>query len=178
MPANVHDLICGSTLFALANGNPIPRSRTGSTKAEDLAQLSAKLHCLFGISVHITGELEPISIHPYARARVYDLRRYTRDTFWGPFKDDGSVDVDWEKMEAIMIVLDYNHLKFCHRTQSPLEPSWKTPFHGASPYSYVPAKHVGYAVEEPTELELKDPYNITGTWMRVSMHTTPTGDIH
>jgi hypothetical protein len=24
-------------------------------------------------------------VHPYARSRVYDLRRYTQSNMWGPF---------------------------------------------------------------------------------------------
>ena len=72
-----------------------------------------------------------------------------------------------------MIILDYNFQNFCNRTDCAMEPSWKTPFHGATPYSYVPAFHCAFDPEVPTELELKDPYNITGTWMRVSIHQDP-----
>lgn len=77
-------------------------------------------------------------IHPYARARVYDLRKYTDLTSWGPFLDDTSQGVDWEKMEAIMIVLHYN-LTFVSIREGgkfPL-PMWEKPFLGVTPYSHV-----------------------------------------
>lgn len=52
----------------------------------------------------VDGALE---IHPFARSRVYDLRRYRAANFWGPFMDDGSGRIDWEKVESIFIVLGY-----------------------------------------------------------------------
>lgn len=52
----------------------------------------------------VDGALE---IHPYARSRVYDLRRYRAANFWGPFMDDGSGRIDWEKVQSIFIVLGY-----------------------------------------------------------------------
>lgn len=52
----------------------------------------------------VAGALE---IHPYARSRVYDLRRYRAANFWGPFMDDGSGRIDWEKVQSIFIVLGY-----------------------------------------------------------------------
>jgi hypothetical protein len=54
-------------------------------------------------------------LHPYARSRVYDLRRYTAANMWGPFTDDGSARVDWEKVQAIMIDLAYNHRMYTAR---------------------------------------------------------------
>lgn len=59
-------------------------------------------------------------VHPYARSRVYDLRRYTHANMWGPFLDDGSQAVDWEKVQAIMIVLAYN-LRIYTERRLPLE---------------------------------------------------------
>jgi len=46
---------------------------------------------------------------------VYDLRRYTAANMWGPFTDDGSARVDWEKVQAIMIDLAYNHRMYTAR---------------------------------------------------------------
>ena len=56
----------------------------------------------------------------------------------GPFLDDGTQRVDWEKIESIMLVLHYN-LKFVAIREGgvfPL-PMWDKPFLGCTPYSYV-----------------------------------------
>ena len=144
-------------------------------------QLSAKLHCLYGISVETVtktcGSSPPryslrhdiAEIHPYARARVYDLRQHTEDgTFWGPFFDDGLQSVDWEKLEAIMIVLEYNLRRSPdaqRQCESMLE-LHKHPWVGATPHSFIsPAQSV--PMEPALPLEAQDPYNVTGTWMRV-----------
>jgi len=48
----------------------------------------------------------------YARARVYNLRRYTPSNEWGPFIADPAVEgglrVDWEQVEAILIDVGMN----------------------------------------------------------------------
>ena len=144
-------------------------------------KLSAKLHCLYGIpigTVHKTCEGSPpryplrndtAAIHPYARARVYDLRQHTEDgTFWGPFLDDGLQTVDWEKLEAIMIILDYNlrrSTEVHHQYEGMLELQEK-PWVGATPKSFVSPQQ-SVPMEPTLPLEAQDPYNITGTWMRV-----------
>ena len=51
-------------------------------------------------------------VHPWARSRVYDLRRYKESNMWGPFTDDGSGRIDWEKVQAIMVDLAFNHRKY------------------------------------------------------------------
>lgn len=97
--------LCGSSLFAFANTGfewYVPES-------EDERQLLAQLHCLYG-SPRNSWEAEDARFDTigYARARVYNLSLYTGYTRWGPFMDNDSGDVDWEKLEAIMIVLGYN----------------------------------------------------------------------
>lgn len=77
-----------------------------------LRQLSARLHVYSSLSLEIReSELldidDALEIHPYARSRVYDLRRYRIANFWGPFMDDGSGRIDWEKVQSIFIVLGY-----------------------------------------------------------------------
>ena len=135
------------------------------TEAE--RQLSAKLHVLYGVSVEPAEEDGP-PLHPYARARVYDLRRYNDQNFWGPFLDDGSQDVDWEKVQAIMIVLDYNIRNFCKRTNGRFRPFWDAPFAGAMEGSYTSFSAPPGLVKEPAlPLAAQDPYDVTGTWMRV-----------
>lgn len=144
-------------------------------------QLSAKLHCLYGVpiaAVRKTCESSPpryplrhdtAAIHPYARARVYDLRQHTEDgTFWGPFLDDGLQTVDWEKLEAIMIILDYNLRRSTevHRQYEGMVELQEKPWVGATPHSFIsPPQSV--PMEPTLPLEAQDPYNITGTWMRV-----------
>ncbi len=120
-----------------------PVDRSGAAAAaltEALRQLSAQLHVLGGMSLdaastaaeetcpHMSAasgmttrsaaardELPLRHLHPYARSRVYDLRRYTAANMWGPFMDDGSARVDWEKVQAIMIDLAYNHRMYTAR---------------------------------------------------------------
>lgn len=54
------------------------------------------------------GRLRSTRTYPYALSRVYDLRQYTTLNEWGPFMDDSTGRVDWEKMEAILVVMGYN----------------------------------------------------------------------
>ena len=149
-------------------------------KEIDSQQLSAKLHCHYGIPIQevhrastksqrYTLRNDTAPIHPYARSRVYDLRQHTEASLWGPFFDDGSQDVDWEKVESIMLILHHNITLFAqsHEVADALAiPDWSKPFHGAIPYSYL-SKKVDIPMEPKLPLEARDPYGITGTWMRV-----------
>lgn len=161
-PANAELYLCNSSLYERAKkegGSP------SGTKAEQ--QLSAKLHCLYGVPILYPRRTICKPVYPYATSKVYDLRQYTEKTFWGPFLDDGSQDVDWEKVEAIMVVLGHNLQIFPDRTNGAFKPIWTDPFSGATPGSY---KSPSLSVPEgpPLSLDFIDPYNITGTWMRVS----------
>ena len=103
---NTSALLSHSNLFARARGETRLRSQIAR------GQLSAKLHCLYGVPscadrLHSTST-ETFHTYPYAISKVYDLRNYTTGTHWGPFLDDGTQRVDWEFLEAIMIVLGYN----------------------------------------------------------------------
>ena len=126
------------------------------------------------------------SAHSYARSRVYDLRNYTEESNkWGPFKHDGVCGIDWEKVEAIMIVLAYNMQLFSERANCWFPMVWNTAFEGATPYSYMPIeKHVDFEafysrienipapkinVQLDSPLESMDPYGVTGMWRRVSL---------
>ena len=168
--------------------NHIPVGMHGATSTQAMQrsqscnrQLSAKLHCLYGISVgtvhkscdssspryplrHDTAE-----IHPYARSRIYDLRQHTENgTFWGPFVDDGLQTVDWEKLEAIMIVLDYNLRRSteAHRHYEGVLELQENPWVGATPHSFV-SPPPSVPMEPALPLEAQDPYNVTGIWTRV-----------
>jgi hypothetical protein len=106
---------------------------------------------------------------------VYDLRQYTEATLWGPFRDDGTQRVDWEKVEAIMIVLGFNLRKFTERSDGRFPMIWDEPFVGASPNSYIAPPAATEKLDSDLikirELALNlnalDPYGVTGTWMRV-----------
>ncbi|KAJ9657320.1 hypothetical protein H2201_008224 [Coniosporium apollinis] len=209
-PHTKYLLLCNSSLYEAGETHlnahyqtpirPIPSS---APIAERERQLSAKLHCLYGAPIDVnwkasdrsetldaTESMEAVTkiyrcINPYARSRVYDLRRYTEQTFWGPFVDDGSERVDWEMLESIMVVLGYNLGMFSERTRGLFGPVWDKPFEGAVPGSFVPpakdepfcskhTRHDSGLAEAPTltkepslSLDARDPYGITGTWRRV-----------
>lgn len=144
-----------------------------------ITQLSAKLHCLYGVSIDTVRKdsgtspryslrSDTTAISPYARSRVYDLRQHTDLSFWGPYLGDGSYNVDWEKMEAIMIILDHN-MKLSSRDQHEFQGMidiQETPFTGAIPNSFLsPTPSV--PMQPTTPLEARDPYAVSGTWNRV-----------
>ena len=154
-------LLCTSSLYQRARKKGI-----GSPAAKKEHQLSAKLHCLYGVPILYPKRTKFKPVYPYATSKVYDLRQYTDKTFWGPFLDDGSQYVDWEKAEAIMVVLGHNLQIFSDRTNGIFEPIWTKPFSGANPGSYVSSPSL--ALGGPSiSLNLQDPYNVTGTWIRV-----------
>lgn len=157
-----------------------PTNASQSPQSYD-KQLSAKLHCLYGVpigTVRKTCDSSPpryplrndtADIHPYARSRVYDLRQHTEDgTFWGPFLDDGLQTVDWEKLEAIMIILNYNLRRSIevHRQYEDVLELQQSPWVGATPHSFTSPPQ-SLPMEPSLPLEAQDPYNVTGTWMRV-----------
>lgn len=101
---------------------------------------------------------------------VYDLRNYTEENFWGPYLDDsendGTARVDWERMEAIMLVLGYNMQKLHvhgNKAVHDIKYAWNESFKGAAPNTYVSKPMVG-ELEGP---DFKDPYDVTGTYHRV-----------
>jgi hypothetical protein len=170
--ADTDALLCQSNLFARIKGETRLRSQATDS------QLSAKLHCLYGVPIR-SGELgdegKRGATYPYAISKVYDLRSYTTGTLWGPFSNDGRRLVDWEMMEAVMIVLGHN-LNASRECTMLGKGIWAQPFAGAMPYSYVasgpprrlvqgPRPKVPPAPELP--LGFDDPYGISGTWMRI-----------
>ncbi|PNY28769.1 Uncharacterized protein TCAP_01314 [Tolypocladium capitatum] len=130
-------------------------------------QLSAKLHCLYGKPILNLGRLRSTRTYPFAVSKVYDLRQYTDLTKWGPFMDDTTGRVDWEKVEAILIVLGYNITM--RRVSKLFSDVWDTPFSGSWPKSYMPSPKA-----EVTPLDGSDPYGVTGTWYRVSIPRAST----
>jgi hypothetical protein len=193
--ANIDALLCSSTLFERAGGEDQAPAVT-----EELRQSSAKLHCMYGVPIDEIPSRSSFTIwrpdtesppssctrlrsrprltHTYARSKVYDLRQYTEATLWGPFRDDGTQRVDWEKVEAIMIVLGFNLRKFTERSDGRFPMIWDAPFVGATPNSYIaPAATTGPREKlEPDLIKIRelalslnalDPYDVSGTWMRV-----------
>lgn len=71
--------------------------------------------------------------------------------------------VDWEKVEAIMIVL-WSNLKNKKLDRLPVfQQFWGVPFAGSWPNSYIPLP----MDRDIKDLELQDPYDVSGTWLRV-----------
>jgi hypothetical protein len=167
--------------------------RAASTYEE--RQLSAKLHTYYGTSSDMMGRTRSEASHPFARAKVYDLRNYNDRNSWGPYVDDGSYNVDWEKVEAIMIDLGYNLQRFTDGLDGPDGDvdMYDKPFEGIAPGSYVPIqefvcpgvkalivsgkmkamdRQVKCLAGQPDiPLDARDPYGVSGTWRRVSART-------
>ena len=173
---NISSFLCRSSLFASAR---YPTDSPASST--ELRQFSAKLFVYFGLEVEppssdlLAGPARPV--HPYARGRLYDLRRYTGNNLWGPFLDDGSEGADWEKAQCILIDLLYNLRTYTDR-RSPSSPAsspssasnqlWDHPFRGLASHSYTSLPLSGNLASDPhPDLTAQDPYGVTGTWMRV-----------
>ncbi|KAK4494619.1 hypothetical protein PRZ48_013975 [Zasmidium cellare] len=192
---NIDSFLCASSLFARA-GNELQLP----ADTEELRQASAKLHCLYGVPIDVVpsrtffsllqpdpslspslctrSHARPLLTHTYARSKVYDLREYTDNSLWGPFMNDGSQRVDWEKVEAVMIVLGFNLRKFTDRSDGRFPMVWKDTWNGATPNSYKSLPRISGATREVDEeinkiremalsLDAQDPYGISGSWMRV-----------
>lgn len=161
---------CKSNLFHRLRYSQRDKSGTDPPPApasfED-RQLSAKLHCLYGVPIQHLGLLRSSRTYPFACSKVYDLRNYTRETMWGPFMEDGSGYVDWERIEAILVVLAHNLRIFEGRQRTDYGAEWRQAFEGCAPNSYTSRDGPRPDISG-LSLAAKDPYNITGTWHRVS----------
>lgn len=80
---------------------------------------------------------------------------------------DGSLFVDWEMVETIMIVLAYNMRIFSERTGGRFKPVWEIPFDGVANNSFSATYPLALPEEPDIPLQARDPFNISGTWMRV-----------
>ncbi|KAK4193566.1 hypothetical protein QBC35DRAFT_371506 [Podospora australis] len=201
-----------STIFARLRQTNNVHPRDGFVIGDDATppehrQQSAKLHCLYGIAdtlKDITNRRRyryaaPVSsparsIYGLACSKVYDLREYRRHgTAWGPFyggdHGDGlGLRVDWEKTEAILLVIGANlHIKGLADFEG-VENVWGRPFAGVWEKSYIPWTLGRLKLErereeerlrgdvdedelkkrqEKEELEKQDPYGVGGTWLRI-----------
>jgi hypothetical protein len=160
-------------------------------KTEEEAQLLAQLHVHHGISKDFRSRTRLEKSHTFARSQVYDLRRYDENAnLWGPFTDDGSMRVDWNKMESIMLDIAYNLRDFNDHSMTEVSGRWELPFWGASPATFVQDESleqleaeegdsespssssssgsVDILLNQPEPpLEMLDPYGVTGTWRRI-----------
>jgi hypothetical protein len=140
-----------------------PAQRYPALSPED-KQATAKLHVLRGITFH-----EAVGAFPVAASNVYDLRQYTTQNMWGPYMNDGLATVDWEKIEAVMIVLTSNLGAYHTKGGGWIRTQWNNKaWDGrARPNTY---RHISIRETEAPPMKSTDwdPYNITGTWLRVS----------
>jgi hypothetical protein len=133
-------------------------------------QQSAKLHCLFGRPAQRGGRTRSTTTYPWACSKVYDIREYGQANGWGPFRRDGTGRVDWEKIEAINILMWKNICTMRPRNDI-FDQIWDTPFWGAFAHSYVPTN-----LPTLSDLDAQDPYGVTGTYYRVSRHPVHVGN--
>ncbi|KAF2192875.1 hypothetical protein K469DRAFT_553012 [Zopfia rhizophila CBS 207.26] len=171
-PGNLDAILFRSSLFQRAGTD----SQVPADNEAD-QQLSAKLHCLYGVPLGPIGR-RSLSTHPYARSRVYDLRNYTDNTRWGPFREDGSMKVHWEMLEAIMIVLGYNSGTCCQRFIHRFKPVWCDQFGGIVKSRLATQYPPTLPIEPDIPLELKDPYNISGIWLRIVCFLVDYNDLY
>ena len=129
--------------------------------------MSAKLHTMYGVPIDYPRRSKFNATYPYACSVVYDLRNYTEGNMWGPYKDDGMCTTDWERLEAVMVVLGHNLRMFTENTHGIFKPLWAVPWQGASPDSYSPMSLCILRDQPKPPIDALDPYNVSGTWMRV-----------
>ena len=160
---NLHTFFYRSSLYDRAGTYPQEAALTREDR-----QLSAKIHCLYGIPTTAAGR-RALSAHAYARSRVYDLRNYTEANGWGPFRDDCSIHVDWEMVESLMVVLDYNYGLCCRRGVHKYRPPWLEPFEGVvlEKESIMPNYPLTLVNEIEIPLDMKDPYGVSGVYSRI-----------
>ena len=114
---------------------------------------------------------------------MYDIRQYDESNLWGPFQDDGSGKVDWEKMEVLQCVSASFWQLYLKENPALAKTLAKYPdcrfpshrvihaFEGATPNTFIP--RIPRSIT--SSLEEQDPYNVTGTWLRV-IYYIPYGD--
>jgi len=160
--------LCRSFLFERARGH-VGRFADPPRPAHRLA---AHLHCLYGAPVLRCGRAAARGrgggprLYPFACSKVYDLRQHTEATRWGPFAADGSGRVDWEKVEAVLLVLRSNMRDKGLDGFRLFANLWNAPFVGSWPHSYRPRP----PLRERSELDERDPYGVAGTWLRVGLN--------
>lgn len=170
---NIEAFLCQSITYSrahLSNILSFPPALALSSR-----QASAKLHVQYGTPIFYPRRGRYAEVYPYAVSMVYDLREYREETKWGPYLpevNDEGVKVDWEKMEAVMIVLGWNLRVFTEAREGHNlgvfgpRSVWREPWVGASPASYEGGGMKSIPASLP-DSGVVDPYGIQGTWMRV-----------
>jgi len=88
----------------------VTRSMAATAQYENCRpESAARLHVLYGITVRERIEHEA---RGHARRKVYNWHLTGQDNDYGPFKRDGSGDIDWFLLEAICSVIGRN-FEFC-----------------------------------------------------------------
>ncbi|KAE9380115.1 hypothetical protein N431DRAFT_323198 [Stipitochalara longipes BDJ] len=162
---NIEAFLCQSTTYTRALLRPAASPPSFTSR-----QASAKLHVQYGTPIFHPRRGKFSEIYPYAVSMVYDLRNYKEESLWGPYLTDGRAGVDWEKMEAVMIVLGWNLRVFTEQREGGVfgpRSVWREPWVGASPGSYEGISGKGSQIPPQVESGVVDPYGIQGTWMRV-----------
>ncbi|KAK0643642.1 hypothetical protein B0T16DRAFT_186983 [Cercophora newfieldiana] len=191
-PTSLSPFLTSSFLFSRARGTSPP-----TIPLSPLAhhQQSAHLHCLYGSPILKHGRTRSSSMYPFACSKVYDLREYTDGSMWGPFWNDGSGRVDWEKVEAILMVVGGNIRGKGLEGFPVFENFWGRGWGGSWEGSYIPWPGVQAQEEEGDaegegsdggdaegenrdgegsggkehirSLRERDPFGVSGTWLRV-----------
>lgn len=86
-------------------GRPITRSMTLTDNERFRPESAARLHVLYGLT---NREQLQFKARGAARRKVYDWSLSGPDNDYGPFKRDGSGEVDWFLLEAIYSVIARN----------------------------------------------------------------------
>jgi hypothetical protein len=92
-----------------------------------------------------------------SRARVYDLRSYTKEAHWGPFTDGGDC-VNWSQVNAIVTVITMNVRDFGS--------DWPEEFKPQATVQGIEACRAYSAPEAPQQSPL-DWAGVEGQWLRI-----------
>jgi hypothetical protein len=176
---NIEVFLRSSLLFNVARG------ASPSKQDPELLDLSAQLACLYGAepdlrrarSEDLRDAIGPrLPSHCFARSEVYDLRFYTPENKWGPWRvENGSLAVDWHRVQCLLIVVAYN-FRLVEGLRDPSAGNfWTAPFEGVQTDSYDynerPSRSLYLTdwtpLQEPSPPpELFDPYGVSGSWER------------
>ena len=176
---NVEVFLRNSLLFHVARGSSL------SQADRELQDLSAQLACLYGAEPDLrrarSEDLRDASgpgmpSHCFARSEVYDLRFYTTENRWGPWRsENGSLAVDWHRVQCLLIVVAFN-FRLVEGLRDPSAGNfWTAPFEGVQTDSYDYNENPNRSLyltdwtplQEPSPPpELFDPYGVSGSWER------------
>ncbi|KAK8079755.1 f-box-like domain-containing protein [Apiospora hydei] len=170
---NQHAFLERSFLYERARAE-LPHAGTFSSPPKKEHQMSAKLHCLYGVPLlyaqRSQHETRQGKMSPFACSKVYDIRQYTPLTRWGPFygrrlrsgrlgESRGYSVGTWSQPEE-------PGLEFVPHLPELLGHPFRWGLAWQLSSSATGRRGRGGGVEQ-NPLELQDPYGVTGTWLRV-----------